>query len=219
MLQFNFKISQIAGLLNTAADFLSRQEMKLTEKIRLEIREDVQTTPIEVTTSSSDVADEKQLFFTQTYGKNETEKQTLKRQEEFRKKATEWETHEKTSSMKSSVKEVTKMEGNTTSYSMNGIKANARIRVEQNVDLVLKNKKLNTTQPLDEVLLTTGRRFKHYKANENCNLHKESLFILIYYGETDNVIFYQILILKGKVDELPRSLHGEFWKHPEWAKQ
>ena len=54
VLQFNFKIAHIAGSVNTAADFLSRLELKLTEKICLKIREDIQTTPIEVTTSSSD---------------------------------------------------------------------------------------------------------------------------------------------------------------------
>ena len=58
VLQFNFKIARIAGSVNTAADFLSRLEFKATARIRLKIREDVQTTPIEVTTSSSDVADE-----------------------------------------------------------------------------------------------------------------------------------------------------------------
>ena len=57
-LQFNFKIPHIAGSINTAADFLSRLELKVTEKIHLKVRGDVQTTPIEVTTSSSDVADE-----------------------------------------------------------------------------------------------------------------------------------------------------------------
>ena len=58
VLQFNFKIAHIAGSVNTAADFLSRLELKVTEKIRLKIREDIHTTPIEVNTSSSDVADE-----------------------------------------------------------------------------------------------------------------------------------------------------------------
>ena len=57
VLQFNFKIAHIAGSVNTAADFLSRLELKVTEKIRLKIREDIHTTPIDVTTSSSDVAD------------------------------------------------------------------------------------------------------------------------------------------------------------------
>ena len=61
VLQFNFKIAHIGGSLNTAADFHSRLELKVTEKIRLKIREDIQTTRIELTTSSSDVADEKQL--------------------------------------------------------------------------------------------------------------------------------------------------------------
>ena len=54
--------------------------------------------------------------------------------------------------LKTSVKEFTKIDGNTTSYSMNGIKANARIRVEQDADLVLKTMKLKILgQPYDEV--------------------------------------------------------------------
>ena len=40
VLQFNFKIAHIAGSV-TPADFLSRLELKVTEKIRLKIREDI----------------------------------------------------------------------------------------------------------------------------------------------------------------------------------
>ena len=79
VLQFNSKIAHIAGSVNTAADFLSRLELKVTEKIRLKIWEDIQTTPIEITTSSSDVADEEQVFFTQTDNDNESEAQTFER--------------------------------------------------------------------------------------------------------------------------------------------
>ena len=50
---------------------------------------------------------------------------------------------------------------------MNGIKANARIRVEQDVDLVLKNMKLEILgQSYDQVLMITDSRYKNYKANE-----------------------------------------------------
>ena len=77
MLQFNFKIAHTAGSVNTTVDFLSRLELKVTEIINLKMREGVQTTPIEVATSSSDVADEEQLFFTQADGRDETEKQIL----------------------------------------------------------------------------------------------------------------------------------------------
>ena len=168
VLQFNFELAHIAGSVNTAADFFSRLELKVTEKIHLKIRDDVQTTPIEVSKSSSDVADDEQFFFTQTDGQDETEEQILQRKAQSKKKATAWVVNQEPSSMKPSIKEFTKIDGNTTSYSINGIKASARIRVEQVADLVLKNLKLKILgQQHDDVLLTTDRRFKLYKANED----------------------------------------------------
>ena len=139
VLQFNFKKAHIADSVNTAVDLLSRLELKVTERIHLKIREDVQTTPIEVITSSSDVADEEQFFFTQTDGQDETEQQILQRTTQSQKKAAEWVINQEPSSMKPSIKQFTKIDGNTTSYSINGIKAKTRIRAEQDADLVLKN--------------------------------------------------------------------------------
>ena len=48
----------VDGSVNTAAVFLSRLELKVTEKIRLKLWENVETTHIELTTSPSDFADE-----------------------------------------------------------------------------------------------------------------------------------------------------------------
>ena len=219
VLQFNFKIAHSAGPVDTAVDFLSRLELKVTEKIRLKIREDVQTTPTEVTTSSSDVADEEQFFFTQTDGGDETEEQILERQEQSRKKATEWVAREEKSSMKPNIKEFTRIDGCTTSYSIHGIKANARIRVEQDVDLALKNLKLKILgQPYDEVLLTTDKRFRLYKVNKDRIILKDGLLFRQYYGETGNINYYRILIPKQLVGEVLRSLHGEIGKHPRITK-
>ena len=89
MLQFNFKVANIAGSVNTAAEFVSRLELKITEKIHLEIWEDVKTATVEVTTSASDVANEEQFFFTQADGEHETKEQILQRKEQSRKMATE----------------------------------------------------------------------------------------------------------------------------------
>ena len=212
VLQFNFKIAQIAGLVNTAADFLSRLELKVTEKIHLKIREDVQTTPIEVSTSSSDVADEEQFFFTQPDSQVEAEEQILQRKEQSHKNAAEWLTNHELSSLKPSIKEFTKIDGNTTSYSINGIKA-IRIRVEQDADLLLKNLKLKILgQPRDNVPLATDRRYKLYKANE------DGLLFRNYYGENGSVKYYQNLIPKQLVNEVLRNLHGEFGKHPGITK-
>ena len=89
VLQFNIKIAHIAGSANKATDFLSQLELKVTEKIRLKIKKDVQTTPIEVTTPSADVADAEH-FIAQADSEDETEEQSLERKEQSRKKAIEW---------------------------------------------------------------------------------------------------------------------------------
>ena len=215
VLQFNFKIAHIAGSVNTAADFLSRLELKVTEKICLKFREDIQTTPIEVTTSSSDVADEEHIFFTHADDAKESEEQTLGRKQQSRQNEKQWAANEELPALKTSVKKFTKIDGNTTSYSMNSIKATARIPVEQDLDLVLKNLKLKILgQPFDEVLIMTDSRYKHYKTNEDRIILTDGLLYRNYFGETGNVKYYQILIPKQLVKEVLRSLHGEFGKHP-----
>ena len=215
VLQFKFKKAHIAGSVNTAADFLSRLELKVTEKVHLKVGEDVQTTPIEVTTSSSSVADEEQFFFTRADGQDETKDHILQRKEQSQKKEAESVASQEPSSMKPSIKEFTKIDENTTSYSINGIKASARIRVEQDADLLLKNLTVKILgQPHDDVLLGTDRRFKHYKANEDRIILKDGLPFRKYYGETGRVKYYQILIPRQLVNEVLRNLHGEFGKHP-----
>ena len=172
-----------------------------------------------MTTSSSDVADKEQVFFTQTDNDNESDKQTLERKEQSRQNAKQWAANEESPALKTSVKEFTKTDGNTTSYCMNGIKATARIRVEQDVDLVLKNLKLKILgQPFDEVLIMTDSRYKHYKANEDRIILKDGLLYRKYFGETGSVKYYQILIPKQLVKEVLRSLHGEFGRHPGISK-
>ena len=102
---------------------------------------------------------------------------------------------------------------------MNGIKANARIRVEQDVDIVLKNMKLEILgQPHDEVLMMTGSRYENYKANEDHIILKDGLLFRNFFGETGTLIYYQILIPKQLVNEVLRRLHGQFGKHPGFSK-
>ena len=155
MLQFKFKIAHITCLVITAALFSPDWNSK-SEKIPLKIREGIQTTPFEVTTSSSDVADEEQFSFTQADYNDESEGETNEWTEQPRQIARQRVENEEPSSLKTSVKEFTKIDANTRSYSMNGIKSNARIRVEQNVRLMFKKMKMKITgQPQDEVLMMT----------------------------------------------------------------
>ena len=144
-----------------------------------------------MTTSSSDVAGEQQLFSTQVDGEDETEEVTLQQIEQSRKKGNKLGANQELSSMKPSIKKFTEIDGNTTPYSIIGVKANARIRVEQDADSVLKSLKLKRPeQPHDNVLLTTDRRFKHYKANEDRITLKDGLLFRKNYGETGSVKDY-----------------------------
>ena len=80
---------------------------------------------------------------------------------------------------------------------------------------MLKNMKLKILgQPHDEVLMMTNSRYKNYKANEDRITLKDGLLFRKYFGETRNVKYYQILVPKQLVNEVLRSLHGEFVKHP-----
>ena len=86
------------------------------------------------------------------------------------------------------MKEFTKIDGNTASFSMNGIKAIARIRIEQDVDLVLKNMQLKILgQPHDDVSLMTDSQYENYKANEDRMSFKDGLLFRKKFGETVSV--------------------------------
>ena len=102
---------------------------------------------------------------------------------------------------------------------MNGIKANAQMRLQQDVDLILNNMNLKIPDQLyHEVFLTIDRRYKHYEANEDRIIHKDSLMFRNYYGEAGSVNYYQILLPKHLVDEVLRGLHGGCGKQPLFTK-
>ena len=119
----------------------------------------------------------------------------------------------------SNIKGITKIDGNTTSYSIHGIKANAQIRLQQDADLALKILELKILgQPHDDVLLARNKRFKHYKANEDRIILEDGLLFRKDNRETGSVKYYQFLIPKRLVNEVLRSLHGEFGNHPGITK-
>ena len=112
--------------------------------------------------------------------------------------------------MKTSVNGFTRIDEHCTFYSINEIEVSACIRVEKDVDLVLKNLKLKKLgQPHDEVLLTSDSRFEHYKANEDRIILKDGLLFWRCYGKTGNVKYYQKPTLKHFFNVVLRNLHGD----------
>ena len=101
------------------------------------------------------------------------------------------------------------------------------LRVEQDVDHVLKNLKLKIlNQPHDEVLMMTDSRYKIYKANEDriflkngrSGKLKMAVKFRKNFGETISVKYYQNLIPKQLDNEVLRNLHGGCGKHPGISK-
>ena len=86
--KYNSQFSQHCGWLSLQTGY------QVQEKLRLKVLEDIQTTPIEVPTSSSDVADEEQFFFAQADNEDESEEQNLKRKERPRHNAKQWVANE-----------------------------------------------------------------------------------------------------------------------------
>ena len=126
----------------------------------------------------------------------------------------EWVADTESSKMSTSVKEFTKIDEKATSYSMNGIKANVKIQVQQDIDIVFKNPELKILkQTYHELLLTTNKRYKHYKTNEDRIIIKDGLIFRKNYRKTVSVKNYKFLQSKHLVDEVFRILHGDFRKH------
>ena len=90
-----------------------------------------------------------------------------------------------------------------------------RKRVEQDVDLVLKNMKLKILgQPCDEVLMITDSPYKNYKANEDRIVLKNGLLFSKYFGGTGSVKYYQILIPEQLVEEVSTQPAWRSWQAP-----
>ena len=87
----------------------------MAEKIRLKDREDLQIKHIQLTTSSSDAAEEEQFFFTQADNEDMSEEQTLEQKDQCGQNAKQYVATEEPASLKTSLKEFTKIDGNTTS--------------------------------------------------------------------------------------------------------
>ena len=101
--------THIAGSVITAADFLFRLELEVREKIRLEIREDVKTTTIEVAHPAQTSQTENNSSSRKKMVKMTLKHKHLKGESNLAKKAAEWVANEEPSTMKPSFKEFTNL--------------------------------------------------------------------------------------------------------------
>ena len=73
-------------------------------------------------------------------------------------------------------------------------------------------------QPHNEVLMMRDSRYKNYESNEDRIILKDGLLFRKQFEETGSVKCYQIHIPESSVNEVLRSVQGEFGKHAGIAK-
>ena len=230
VLQFHFKIAHVPGRMNTAADFLSRLDINPKEKVLLQIREDIQTTPIQVNIQSSDIHEEDQFYFLPE-DDSETEEDIWERKQQARKqiyspyqKSTDPmnETDQTISqpenlplvcnNIQDPEQEQRRLLHNDTSFPRS-------LRPHQDQDPVLRNLKLKILkEPYDTQLLNDDPRAAKYLTQDDRIIIKDGLLYRQYFGDTGKVKYLQVLLPQQLVDEFIQHHHGKFGKHPGIAK-
>ena len=160
------------------------------------------------------MADEEQLFFLpeETI---ETEEEILPQKEQARQNARD----EEMTKIKITIKETAPTLINKSSYTFGTKKEDARIRVEQDTDLVLQaNKRKLICEEYDKHLLQTDPEAKRLLVHEDRLIVKDGIHMRKDYGECGQVTYHQILIPEHLIAELLKAIHGQMEKHPGITK-
>ena len=192
VLQNNFVIAHVAGSMNTAAVFLSRTEVDPTEKLEMAIRNDIHLKAIEVKFQSSGLVEEEQFHVLPDEEIHENqlweEKQNIRNQAKT-------ESHNEPENTVSELQQFHKPTSGLISCSSGYFKDNARIRLEQNNDIVLRNlgEKLEGS-PFDENELASDYRYQHYLQSRTRIEIKQEVLNCKYYTDSGAISHYQILL-------------------------
>ena len=99
-------------------------------------------------------------------------------------------------------------------------KDNARIRLEQNNDIVLRNLRAKLKgNPFDENELASDHRHQHYLQNITRIEIKQEVLTRKYYTDTGTKSHCQILLPIQLLDEFLQALHGHNSNHPGITKR
>ena len=216
VLQYNFVIAHVAGSMNTAADFLSRTEVNPTGKLEMTIRNDIHTKAIEVNIQSTGIVEEEQIYILPD---EEIDENQLWEEKQNTRNQAQNETHNDPENDVSELQQFHKPTSGLISCSSGHFKDNARIRLEQNNDIVLRNLRAKIEgEPFDENELASDSRYQHYLQNITRIEIKHEVLTRKYYTDTGMISHYQILLPIQLLEELLQALHGQNSNHPGITK-
>ena len=157
VLQYNFVIAHVADSMNAAADFLSRTEVNLVEKLKMSIGNDIQTRAIEVNIQSSGVVEEEQIYILHD---NKFDENKLWKEKQSVRNLAQTETHNDPENNVAELQHFHKPSSALNTCSEGHFRDNARLRLEQNNDIVLRNLRAKLKgNPFDENDLASDCRY------------------------------------------------------------
>ena len=216
VLQYNFVIAHVTGSMNTAADFLSRTEVNPVEKLEMSIRNDIQTKAIEVNIQSSGIMEEEQIYILPD---DEFDENKLWEEKQNVRNQAQTETHNDPENNVTELQQFHKPTSGLNTCSEGHFRDNAKIRLEQNNDIVLRN--LGTKiegNHFDENDLAPDYRYQHYLQNITRIEIKQEVLTRTYHTDTGTTSHYQILLPTQLLEELLQALHGHNSNHPGITK-
>ena len=214
VLQYNFVIAHVAGSMNTAADFLSRTEVDPSEKLEMTICHDIHTNAIEVNIQSSGIVEEEQIY---VLPDDEIDENQLWEEKQNIRNQAQTATNNDPENAVSELQQFHKLLSGLISSGY--YKDNARIRLEQNNDIVLRNLRAKIEGNFfGENELASDYRYQHYLQNITRIEIKHEVLTRKYYTDTGTISHYQILLPIQLLDEFLQALHGHNSNHPGITK-
>ena len=217
VLQYNFVIAHVAGSMNTAADFLSQTEVNPIEKLEMNIRKDIQTKAIEVNIQSTGIVEEEQIYI---LSDDEVEENQIWQEKPNVSNQAQNETHNEPENNVTELQNFHKPTSGLNTCSEGHLKDYARIRLEQNNDIVLRNLRAKLEgNPFDENDLASDYRYQHCLQNITRIEIKQEVLTRRYYTNLGTTSHYQILLPVQLLEELLQVLHGHNSNHPGITKK
>ena len=177
----------------------------------MNIRNYVTTKSIEVIIQSTGVTEEEPLYILPQ--DTPTEQHLWEEKRTLRRKAKE-ETHNEPKHEVSELQNFHQPTAGTIDYREGYFKDNAKIRLEQNNDPVLRNLRTKIEgEPYDEAALTQDYGYKHYLQNIPRIEIQQDILTRRYNNDTGMISRYQILLSQQLLDEFLHALNEHNANH------
>ena len=193
-----------------------KDRSRLNRKLEMTFRNDIHTKAIEVNIQSSGIVEEEQICI---LPEDEVDENQLWQEKQNIRKQAQTETHNEPENNISELQQFHKPTSGLISCSSGYFKDNARIRLEQNNDVVFRNFRAKIEgNPFDENEMASDYKYQHILQNNTRIEIKQEVLTRKYYTDTGTISHYQILLPIQLLEEFLQALHGHNSNHPGITK-